>query len=184
MLTAAQLLTLGGGDFAFSGKSGIKEGSGIPGFASEVITYDGALEGSVSDGKLTLSAGGSLAASEGTFIRNMDERATVGPSVKGGFLASDQFSGCDFTLLKNPAGTLLGAHVYSSENCRAAIQNVPKGWSIVGTWKSSGYIEKWQVTGLFAFAFPEGNKVKVVAMGLKGYPPKIAQVELAATFDL
>ncbi|MEO1492305.1 MAG: hypothetical protein AAFV19_09165 [Pseudomonadota bacterium] len=165
-------------------KSKVKEGSGVPGFGVEAIMFDGACHGTLSGSALSLDES-ALAKANGTFICNKDDKVTMGVAVAGGFLVSDQFGGCDLTIVKNPAGAVLGAHVYSSEKCRSCIAALPTGWSTVGTWKSSGYKAKWpNIGGLLAFAFIEGSKVKVVAAGIAGYPGKISNVELAHTFDL
>ena len=121
MLTASNLVANGvGSTIDVTCKSAIKEGSGLPGFGAEAIMYDGPVHGDLSGGVLSLK-GGSLAGANGTFIRNMDNKVTLGVSMAGGFIASDQFGGCDLTILRNPAGAFLGAHVYSNDACRSCI---------------------------------------------------------------
>jgi len=185
MLTAPNLVASGVGcTIKMTCKAKIKEGSGLPGFGAEAMMYDGPVDGDLSGGVLSLEAC-SLAGANGTFIRNKDNKVTIGVAVAGGFIVSDQFGGCDLTILRNPAGAILGAHVYSNEACRACIASPPAGWRVVGTWQSKGYQAKWPgIGGLFAFAFIEGSQVKVVALALKGYPGKVSHVELADTFDL
>lgn len=189
MLTATTLVAAGrGATITLGCKSKISEGSGVPGFAPEAMMYDGPCNGSLSAGKLDWAVsldGGSLGGANGTFIRNKDDKVTMGVAKTGGFIASDQFGGCDLTILRNPAGAMLGAHVYSSDPCRTCVANPPFGWSVVGTWRSSGYAAKWPgLGGLIAFAFFEGKTVKVVAVGVKGYPGRISNLELAATFRI
>lgn len=185
MLTAASLVANGVGcTISVTCKSKIKAGGGLPGFGPEAMMYDGPVAGDLSGGALSLETS-SLARANGTFICNKDNKVTLGVAVAGGFIVSDQFGGCDLTILRNPAGAILGAHVYSNEACRKCIASPPPGWRVVGTWQSKGYQAKWPgIGGLFAFAFIEGSKIKVVAMAVKGYPGKVSHVELAATFDL
>lgn len=185
MLTASNLVANGvGSTMTLTCKGKISEGSGLPGFGPQAVMYHGPVFGDLTNRTLSLLAS-SLSGANGTFIRNADDKVTVGVAVPGGFVVSDQFAGCDLTMLRNPAGAILGAHVYSSEACRTCIASPPAKWRVVGTWQSKGYVERWTgIGGLFAFAFIEGTQIKVVAMGVKGYPPTISNVELAATFDI
>ena len=109
---------------------------------------------------------------------------TLGIVPRGGFLFSDQFAGCDLTILRNPGGEILGAHVFSNTMCRACIAHLPHGWQAVGTWQSAGYSVKWNTTGLSSFAFIEGNQLWVVAVGSKGYPATITNVDPVGPFPL
>ncbi|HEY8289705.1 MAG TPA: hypothetical protein VIG49_10580 [Acetobacteraceae bacterium] len=185
MLTAETLVANGVGcKLTMTCKSDIKNTGGLPGFAPLVKEYSGPVYGDLASNVLSLEKSG-MAQSNGTFIRNIDDQVTVGLLIRDGFIASDQFGGCDLTILKAPGGQFMGAHVYSSDACREAMKTPPLGWKVVGTWKSTGYAAKWPGnSALFGFAFIGGGKIKFVAMGLKGYPPTVANVELAATVNL
>ena len=183
-LTAGGLLANGVGcKISVGCKDRIKKGSALPGFGPEAIMYDGPARGDLSGGVLSLEASG-LGGANGTFIRNMDDKVTLGVAVKGGFIVSDQFGGCDLTILRNPAGEILGAHVYSSASCRSCVASPPKGWSVIGTWQSNGYQAKWGTGALLVFAFLEGGQIRIVAVGLKGYPMTISNVESPHTFAI
>ena len=185
MLTAETLVANGiGCKLSLSCKGDIKDTGGVLGFGPLVKEYSGPCHGDLSGNTLSLEKSG-MSQSNGTFIRNEDDKVTVGLLIRDGFFASDQFGGCDLTIMQAPGGQFMGAHVYSSAACRDAIKVPPLGWKTVGTWKSTGYAEKWPGnSALFGFAFIGGGKIKFVAMGLKGYPPTVANVELAATVDL
>lgn len=185
MLTAETLVSTGiGCKFTMTGKNDITRSNTVPGFGPRVREYSGAIFGDLAKDVLSLEKS-SMSQSNGTFIRNTDDQVTVGLLVRDGFIASDQFGGCDLTILKAPGGQIMGAHVYSSDACREAIKIPPLGWKVVGTWKSAGYAAKWPGnSALFGFAFVGGGQVKFVAMGLKGYPATVANVELAGTINL
>jgi hypothetical protein len=185
MLTAETLVANGVGcKFNITCKSGIKDTGKINGFGPLIKEYSGPCFGDLAKGVLTLEASG-MSQANGTFIRNEDNQVTAGLLIRNGFFASDQFGGCDLTILRSPGGHYMGMHVYSSTACRDAVKATPLGWKIVGTWKSTGYAEKWPGnSALFGFAFIGGGKIRFVAMGLKGYPPTVANVELASTVDL
>lgn len=185
MLTAEDLVAKGVGCKLTMGcKGDITGNNPLPGFGPLIREYSGPVYADLSKQLLSLEKSG-MAQSNGTFIRNEDDKVTVGLLIRDGVIISDQFGGCDLTILKAPGGQIMGAHVYSSEPCRKAIADPPLGWKVMGTWKSAGYAEKWPGNGaLFGFAFVGGGKVKFVAMGVKGYPPTIANVELASTISL
>ncbi len=185
MLTSDTLINGGlNSKLSMTCKSSITTSSSVAGFGPLVVEYSGPVYGELKGGTLSLEKSG-WSQSNGVFIRNTDDKVTTGILVRGGFFASDQFGGCDLTILRAPGGALMGAHVYSSDACRKAVQAVPNGWRVVGTWKSAGYLQKWPgISALFAFGFVEGTKIKVVAMGLKGYPPWVSNLELGATFDV
>lgn len=185
MLTAETLVASGGGcKLTLTCKSDIKTSSSVRGFGPLVKEYSGPVFGELKDRTLSLEKS-SMAQSNGTFIRNTDDQVTVGLLMQDGFIVSDQFGGCDLTILKAPGGQIMGAHVYSSDACRNAIKTPPLGWKVLGSWKSTGYAAKWPGnSALFGFAFVGGGKITFVAMGLKGYPPTIANVELAGTINL
>jgi hypothetical protein len=165
-------------------KNEIKEGGAMAGFDPCCMIYSGPVNGSMSGGSISLAAPGG-GAGNGTFIRNKDDYVTFGQVNAGGFVVSDQFGGCDMTILKAPDGTFWGAHVYSSATCRAAVAAPPGGWSVVGTWSSNGYAAKHPDCGaLFVFAFFEGGKVIIVTVGGGGYPLVVRHVGVAASFDV
>ena len=167
-----------------SGKSTVKEGGAMAGFPASCIVYSGAISGSVSDTSISLSKP-SLGGGKGVFIRNKDDYVTFGQFVIGGFLVSDQFAGCDMTILKAPDGSFWGAHVYSSASCRSDVANCPAGWSIIGTWSSAGYVERHpDCSTLLVFTFFEGHKAIVMTVGGGGYPFIVRHVGVAATFDI
>lgn len=159
-------------------KQSVKEGSRVNGFDASCIVYSGAVGGSVAGGTLTMTAGGA----DGIFIPNVDDKVTFGQMTAGGFAASDQFGGCDVTVLRDGSGAYWSTHVYSSDACRGAVQAVPGGWSIVGTWSSAGYAAKHpDCGGLLVFTFLE-EKVKIVTIGVGGWPGTVKHVGLAAMF--
>jgi len=145
--------------------------------------YEGPVYGELSGKVLSLQLS-SYSGANGVFIRNRDKMVTLGVAARGAFIVSDQFAGCDLTILRNPAGQILGAHVYSNAMCRACIANLPKGWRVIGTWRSAGYQAKWKTTALFAFALIESDVVWVVAVGSKGHPLKITNVDPVGPFPL
>ena len=184
-ITSSDLRAFGGMNKSIkgSGKSIIKEGGAMAGFPASCIVYSGAISGSVSDSSISLSKP-SVGGGKGVFIRNKDDHVTFGQFVAGGFLVSDQFGGCDMTILKAPDGSFWGAHVYSSASCRADVANCPGGWSVVGTWSSAGYAERHpDCAALFVFTFFEGGKAIVMTVGGGGYPITTRHVSVAATFD-
>ena len=141
--------------------------------------------GSFDSGVLMLKAG-SATLTNGTFVQYEDRKVTMGATVPGGFLASDRFGGCDFTILRDDRGRLVGAHVFNDgpeSNGRAALQNLPLGWSLIGTWESSPYMREWgPATSLLVFTFPKGEGAKIMAVGVSGRPAQVSHVEHAATF--
>jgi hypothetical protein len=157
------------------------------GFAGCVVFKNYPVLGFFSDDVLSLKKG-TNALSNGTFVQYEDHSVTLGPTTPGGFLVSDRFGGCDFTILKDPNGRIVGAHVFNDgpqSTTRAAIRNLPPGWSHIGTWESMPYLDRWGPrTSLLAFAFPNGALVKIVAVGVAGFPPKVSEVELAGTFQI
>lgn len=185
MFTAESLVANGvGKKFTINCKSGISDLGAVRGFGPLIREYSGPCFADIAGGTVSIEKSG-MSQATGTFIRNEDNKVTVGLLIKDGFFASDQFGGCDLTILRSPGGQYMGAHVYSSPACREAIAAPPVGWRVVGSWKSAGYAEKWPGnSALFGFAFIGGGKLKFVAMGLKGYPPTVMNVELAATIDL
>lgn len=85
---------------------------------------------------LAFAADQSLA-SKGVFIQQITSRNALGTLTGGAtFFLSDNFGGCDFAVLRNPAGAFVGAHVYSSDACRQAIQAVPNGWTFICSYSS------------------------------------------------
>ena len=184
MLTATNLIANGiGKKIGLSGKNRIQEGTQWPEFGSLSMIYEGPVNASLSEDTLDISAS-SLSGRNGMFIRNKDDKVTMGLLLKDDVLISDQFGGCDFAILKNPQGVIVGAHVFSSDECRACIAKLPPGWSEICTWKSDGYIAKWQGIGaLIAFAFVDSKHVRIVIVGVGGYPGKITHVEDYGTFD-
>lgn len=164
-------------------KNGIGEGASMAGFDASCIVYAGPVHGSIAGNSISLAApvGGN---GNGTFICNKDDAVTFGQVTAGGFLVSDQFGGCDMTILKAPNGSFWGAHVYSSPACRTAVQNVPAGWSVVGTWSSKGYAARHpDCAALFVFAFFEGAQILIVTVGGGGYPIAVRHVGVTAMFD-
>lgn len=185
-ITSNDLQAFGGVDKTIkgSGRSSIKEGGAMAGFPASCIVYAGAISGSVDANGISLSKP-RIGGGKGTFIRNKDDRVTFGRFKTGGFLVSDQFGGCDMTILKAPDGSFWGAHVYSSDACRADVANRPAGWSEVGTWSSAGYADSHaDCAALFVFTFFEGGKAVVMTVGGGGYPITVRHVDVAATFDL
>jgi hypothetical protein len=165
-------------------KNAVGEGGAMAGFDPCCMVYSGPVQASVAGGTIALAAP-ALGAANGTFIRNKDDCVTFGQATAGGFLVSDQFGGCDMTILRAPDGAYWGAHVYSSASCRAAVAAPPDGWSVIGTWSSNGYAAQHPDCGaLFVFAFFEGGKVVIVTVGGGGYPIAVRHVGIAAMFDL
>ncbi len=165
-------------------KNAITEGAAMTGFDPCCVAYAGPVNGSVNGGNISLAAPAGGAGS-GTFIRNKDDYVTFGQATAGGFLVSDQFGGCDMTILRAQDGTYWGAHVYSSDTCREAVADPPAEWSVIGTWSSNGYAARHPDCGaLFVFTFFEGGKVLIVTVGGGGYPIAVRHVGVAATFDL
>ena len=186
MLTANDLLLSVGCKFTFAFKQNkVSGGGGIGGFGDSVIASNCPVFGFRDGGALTLRHC-SPALANGTFVQYADKMVTMGATSTQGFLVSDRFGGCDFTILRYK-GLIVGAHVAvesEESNQRASIAEPPKDWSTVGTWSSKPYIGRWGSGPLLAFAFFEGNCVKLVALGLGGYPPTITHAELAHTFAL
>jgi hypothetical protein len=145
------------------------------------IMHDYPVHGEISGKVLSLEPS-SWGGANGAFIQYRKEMVTLGIAMKGGFLASDQFGGCDLTILRNGAGHIMGAHVFSSPLCRACIAAPHAQWTVIGTWASTGYQAKWHTTGLWAFAFIEGAAVWVVAVGTTGQ--MITNVDPVGPFPL
>ncbi len=184
-LTSQSLRGFNGINCKISGdaKNGITAGAAMTGFDPCCKIFAGPVDGSCSGTDLVLKKpkGGS---GNGTFICNEDDQVTFGQVSAGGFLVSDQFGGCDMTILKSPNGTFWGAHVYSSDTCRAAVATPPAGWSVLGSWSSKGYVEKHTDCGaLFVFTFFESGKVMIVTVGGGGYPLSVRHVGVAAMFN-
>jgi hypothetical protein len=98
---------------------------------------------------------------------------------------SDQFGGCEYTILRNPAGALFAAHVFidvGKTQFHDSLAHPPHGWDNLGTWQSSVNANRWNFPTLLAIAFFERNQVTVVAVGARGYPAKIESVSIAKTF--
>src|SRR3954451_1492340 len=104
MLTAELLVASGAGcKFTMNCKSDIKDTGGLPGFGPLIKEYSGPCFGDLTNKTLSLEKSG-MAQSNGTFIRNEDDKVTVGLLIRDGFIASDQFGGCDLTILRAPGG--------------------------------------------------------------------------------
>lgn len=171
------------GTISGDAKSNISEGAAMTGFPPGCMVFAGPVERACLGGSLSLNTPAN-GTGNGTYICNKDDYVTFGQITAGGFLVSDQFGGCDMTILRAPDGTIWGAHVYSSDACRAAVSAPPAGWTVLGTWTSAGYAQKHPDCGaLFVFTFVESSKVMIVTVGGGGYPVTVRHVGVAAMFD-
>lgn len=171
MFSAAELLANGlGKKISLLAKNGVKEGSFITALGPVSLMFDGPVLAQIEGDTVSVTKGGG-SQQNGIFIRNMDNRATMGVLATGSVMISDQFSGCDFTVIRNPSGVIFGSHVHSDAASRACVNaGLPAGWTHLYTWKSAGYaLNKWPgVGGIVAFVFIEGNKIKLVVAGIAG----------------
>lgn len=165
----------------------------VPTAPPDILTYSAGVRGHIvlrSEAAVgearSLTLGSGNHGTPGTFIQYEQNAVTLGAFPAGGFVASDNFGGCDLTILRDPQHQLFGAHVYfeASHNCRDLIAGHPPGWHIVGTWRSLPYLNRWPGHSIWAFAFIEqNNTVQVVAVGLKGMG-EIKKVDLADSFRI
>ena len=182
MLTTSDLLACKGKQFSSCSKSQLKNIGPLSGFLPNVVESFMGIHAGIEGNTLKLENAG-LGGSDGIFVPNEDDKVMAGILTRDGVIVSDQFAGCDMTILRG-GSAIIGTHVYSSDACRNAIAKPPGNWVTVGTWTSKGYLEKWPgIGGLFAFAVVTGRHCDIVALGLKGYPPQISNVELGASFD-
>ncbi len=169
-----------------SGRSECEEGAHLVGFPAQVISYQGKVSGEVTEAGLKIGAPGGDAA-QGVFVPFKQDYATVGV-LSGGecFFVSDQFGGCDFTVLKTADGRWAGSHVYSSDTCREAIAAVPEGWTNVYTWRSGPYARMFGMGGgsINVVCFVTGSHLKFVMLRIRGYPPTVAEARLSASVVL
>ena len=177
MMTAETLVTGAPGKSAdFSGRSGCSDGSHAAGFPPEVIYFSGKVSGAVTGSGLAITAPGG-GGTQGLFVPFEQDQATLGVlSGSDSFFISDQFGGCDFTVLKNPAGQWAGSHVYSNAACRAAITKTPPGWKHVYTWKSGPYARRFGFgSSIYVVCFVTKSNLKFVMLRIQGQPPSYAQ---------
>jgi hypothetical protein len=170
MFTAASVITKAPGKkINLSGRSGCKAGNRVTGF-SELVKYNqGKISGHIGEGGLQILASGKGGV-EGVFVPFEPGKATLGElSGAEGFFVSDQFGGCDFTILKNPQGQWAGAHVYSNDACRAAIAATPEGWTNVYTWRSGPYARRYGMSGsILVICFVTKISLKFVMVRVEG----------------
>lgn len=188
MLSANDLVARAvGKPFKFVAATRISRGGAMAGFAEGVQVYSGPIFGWLDDDALTLKTC-SAALANGTFVQYHDNEVTTGSAITGGFLVSDRFGGCDFTLLRSPTGALHGAHVFhesADRTTRGLLAALPEGWTRVGSWSSGPTLAQWGANmSLLAFAFPQGPRVEIVVLGVCGWPVRVARAERVADFPI
>jgi hypothetical protein len=185
-LTANNLLGSVNCKVNFSGRAVAKKGSTLDGFNGKAMMYSGSVYGDFSPGKVSVTAPGD-SASNGTFVIWQNKMITAGTMVAGGFIVSDQFGGCDLTIVRDSSGLLYGMHVHRSKDsdARNYLGDFPVGWKLIGTWESRVYTQKWgegKAVTIVPFVFAEGKQVKVVVIKIDN-SGKITNAELANIFD-
>lgn len=160
-------------------------GGGLAGFAPEVVVASANVHGRVSRAGLEIGNGG---AATGLYIPRIDDKVTVGVMQAGqSFAYSDGFGGCDLTILRNPQGRLIAAHVYSSNACRSAVaaDALPAGWMHVYTWRSRGYITQWEYASVCCLAVLSGRRLKIVALrGSRGTDATLEEARISVELDI
>jgi hypothetical protein len=175
----------------FSGRNECKEHGRVAGFGNEVIFFNGAVNGEADISGLKITKIDPLvkanpAVSQGVFVPFKQDYATIGILTgTQGFFYSDQFGGCDFTILKSSKNEWVGSHVYSNVACRNAIATPPKDWNLVHTWKSGPYALKYGMSGSIHVAcFVNKASLEFVMVRITGYPPKVSEVIRCETVRL
>ena len=186
MFTAEKVITKAPGKkISLSGRSGCKAGNRVTGFSDLVKYNQGKVSGHIGEEGLQILGAGKGGA-EGVFVPFEQGMATLGVlSGAEGFFISDQFGGCDFTILKNPQGQWAGAHVYSNDACRAAIADTPEGWTSVYTWRSGPYARRYGMSGsILVLCFVTKISLKFVMVRVQGFPPVVQAAVMSANVRL
>ena len=132
--------------------------------------------------RLTVGGGGT----PGVYVPATPDTCNVGVLLYGEcFFYSDQFGGCDFTVLRDAAGNIYGSHVHSSAACRADIAAVPPGWSVLYTWRSGPYARLFGMTGSNSMlCFVTGNQLRFLYIRLQGTPNLVHDIREAASMRI
>lgn len=183
MLSASDVITLSPNKpLTLPPNTGNSEGGQVAGFPAGVVFNQTKVTASVGDGGLKFATSGGDGAA-GVYIPATPDKCNVGVLAgPEGFFFSDQFGGCDFTVMKTNDGLWAGSHVYSSDACRANIAAVPAGWTTVHTWRSAPYARRYGMTGSnCVMCFVAKGSLKFVMVRVAGYPPKVAEAVMSAS---
>lgn len=160
-------------------------GGNVAGFAPNVIWSHRGIQGQVTNSSLYIGVG--RGASRGVYIPAIQGFVACG-RVTGGahFAYSDQFGGCDFDILRDPAGTLVCCHVYSSDACRQAIAALPPGWTHIYKWRSGPYIQLWGYDSINCLAVVRGTRLQICALRIarSTAAPIVREVRLSAEMQI
>ena len=193
MLTANAVVTHAvGKPLRFAGSSmaqaisgDLAMGGSLAGFDPIVIHSSRPTEGRVSQGGLQIGTGSG--SSRGIYIPAVQDKVTTGVLTGGAHFAySDQFGGCDFTMLRDSGGNLVACHVYSSAPCRSAVAGggLPVGWTHIYTWRSSPYAQQWGYASIHCLAVLRGTKLTLVALKITGREPTVEDARLSAEVNI
>lgn len=160
------------------------EGGQVTGFPTDVVFCQSKVTGTAGTGGLAIS--GTTGTATGVYVPATPNKCNMGVLSAGeNFFFSDQFGGCDFTVLRDNNGNWAGSHVYSSDTCRQNIAAVPNGWEVVHTWRSSPYARKYGMSGSIAVCcFVTGTHLKFVVVRITGFPPTVGEAVMSASVVL
>jgi len=184
MLTANGVITGAVGKALSAPSSSGATGGAAAGFQGEVVYNQIKVKGALNDGALAFTA--AQTGAEGVYVPYIQDKCALGTlSGAEGFFYSDQFGGCDFTVLKDANGNWVGSHVHSSDACRSSIAAPPGSWTSVYTWRSGPYAREFGMAGsINVLCFVTRTHLNFVMVYIRGYPPKIADVRMAASVKL
>ena len=184
MIIAEDLRDTVGKSISLRGKKEVGESEGIkyPGFNSDLVYSKSAyINFDLVEDNVEVTEG-SKTNHDGIFIGNKDGKIILGYlGQETGVIISDQYAGCDFQMLRVDEGGVVGAHVYSDDQCRNVMADeLPNGWKTIGTWKSTGLgtgdVDGKKIGGLVSVAYVDSQSVELLWLQITGYPPKIAKV--------
>lgn len=155
-------------------------GDSVAALGDKTKMFSKAVKAEILGGKISVSTA-AAGTQNGVFVCDSPNYATMAELGQTQIVISDQFSGCDLTIIQRPDGGYMGSHVYSDPDCRKCVnEGLPAGWKHIATWKSSGWMPHWKCSGLVAFAFIEASTVTFVFLGVGGAwdAPVVMNVQL------
>ena len=160
-------------------------GAQVAGFGASVVFNQKKVTAAVGPGGLAIAD--AQANGTGVYVPATPDQCNVGKLSAGeNFFYSDQFGGCDFTVLQDPTGNWVGSHVFSSDACRNDIAAIPANWQTIYTWRSLPYAKKYGMSGSIAMCcFVSATHLKFVMLRVSGsLTPTVNEVVLSASIQI